>query len=463
MLSSSSRYDDGTVTINRAYFDTLLRRTSQNGNPPLDLNGGGSSSVVIPQVEYNKLKYIAEQYANLKRNLIRGGINDETVELLSRSDEDIHAEAQDAAASRAGKTEDGGATEDGGVSLNSVYPTSSERPWGQANIGQHWRENTHDHSYSNGHNPNNGYNYGYDLTNNNSHTHNPSSRQPRGFYRYNPNSNSNGFDWTGNEEVDEEGEEEEGYDDKGVLQRNGTVPGADYAEPDGHQQIEREGHRSVQIVNLPEGTTYADVVNAIRGGQVLDVFLRSKERCASVAFVHPAHARNFMDHARRNDLYINNKRVNVRWNERQFVINKHTAKKLAMGATRNLSLAEWDRRHTEEVIRDDLDHICNLSVVKITYDGRICHISLNSVQSALWARSCMMSRLRYKGRTIQFDADECAQPYPIPAATKKKETFQPRKASNAGANRYQLLHDCGDEEAEEEEEDDVKTVFQSKK
>lgn len=64
-----------------------------------------------------------------------------------------------------------------------------------------------------------------------------------------------------------------------------------------------------------------------------------------------------------------------------------------MGATRNLVLHGYDGRHTEETIRDDLDHIHNLVVVKVEYHGGNCYISLNSVHNAIYARQCMQSRL----------------------------------------------------------------------
>lgn len=64
-----------------------------------------------------------------------------------------------------------------------------------------------------------------------------------------------------------------------------------------------------------------------------------------------------------------------------------------MGASRNLVIQEYDNRHTEEIIREDLDHIHNLVVVKIEFIGGSCYIGLNSVHNAIYARQCMLSRL----------------------------------------------------------------------
>lgn len=67
--------------------------------------------------------------------------------------------------------------------------------------------------------------------------------------------------------------------------------------------------------------------------------------------------------------------------------------KINGGATRNLIIRGVNKaRHTEESIREDLDHIHNLVVIKVEFIGNDCHIKTNSVNYALFARTCMMSR-----------------------------------------------------------------------
>ncbi len=74
----------------------------------------------------------------------------------------------------------------------------------------------------------------------------------------------------------------------------------------------------------------------------------------------------------------------------------HVANKIGMGATRNLVVHGYDNRHTEDVVRDDLEHIHNLVVVKVEFIGGNCYIGLNSVHNAIYARQCMLSRLQVK-------------------------------------------------------------------
>lgn len=63
-----------------------------------------------------------------------------------------------------------------------------------------------------------------------------------------------------------------------------------------------------------------------------------------------------------------------------------------MGATRNLIIKRCSSSHTEDSIREDLDHIHNLVPVKIEFIGGDCYIQTNSVVCATFARTCMMSR-----------------------------------------------------------------------
>lgn len=75
------------------------------------------------------------------------------------------------------------------------------------------------------------------------------------------------------------------------------------------QQYARAEQRTIVLKNLSERITHKDIVDIIRGGALLDIYLRANERTASVSFVEGAAAQNFMNYARRNDIYIHGKRV----------------------------------------------------------------------------------------------------------------------------------------------------------
>lgn len=126
----------------------------------------------------------------------------------------------------------------------------------------------------------------------------------------------------------------------------------------------------------------------------------------------------------------------------------------------------------EQSIRDDLGHIHNLVVVSVSFTNGDCYISTNSVHNALFARTCMMSRARYKGLRIEWYPDECAGPIPHPprrqlqqqdrsppwrhaaaaAAAAEQQQQQPKKpAQTQLSNMFGVLDidDDDDDDAEE--------------
>ncbi|GAB1320796.1 Negative regulator of differentiation 1 [Madurella fahalii] len=387
------------VTIDREYFDTLVRRArfnteSSEANERL-------SSIVISRAEYDSLMSTAKRYGNLRRNLLRGGVGEETVDLLSQDDDTIQAGNSESTPQR-----NVNPTDEGGAPLYSSTPQPSSRQNGASHGSLHGR------------------------------------------YHERPTCADDGDDG-GNDDEDTTSE---------IYSPAEGPPGANHVKPQAQrQQFERQCTRTVQLANLAEGTTHADITNAVRGGMLLDVFLRSHERCAAVSFLHSADARKFHDHVRRHDLYIRNKRIEVKWNDRQFVLPGHVAGKIAMGATRNLVIQGYDSRHTEETIREDLDHIHNLVVVKVEFIGGNCYISLNSVHNAIYARQCMQSRLRYKHKKLDYDIDECAQPYPPQPSKLRKEVPPPKKTLAAVPNRFQLLN------LDDGKEDEITAAFTPKK
>lgn len=112
--------------------------------------------------------------------------------------------------------------------------------------------------------------------------------------------------------ADDDGEMDN--DDEGDENVTNGVVGTTYVKSQNQnqrQQYERQATRTIQLLNLAEGTTHADITSAVRGGMLLDVFLRTHERSATVSFLHAEQAKKFFDFVRRHDLYIKNKRVST--------------------------------------------------------------------------------------------------------------------------------------------------------
>ena len=76
----------------------------------------------------------------------------------------------------------------------------------------------------------------------------------------------------------------------------------------GRRSYMRQDKRSLILANLPDRTTYQDLVSHIRGGPLVDIFIRA-DRTASFAFADGSGAQSFFDYTRRNDIYIHTKRV----------------------------------------------------------------------------------------------------------------------------------------------------------
>ncbi len=74
-------------------------------------------------------------------------------------------------------------------------------------------------------------------------------------------------------------------------------------------QFARAEQRTITVKNLWDRATHRDIVDLIRGGLVLDIYLRSNERSASISFVEGSSAQEFMAYVKRNDIYVHGKRV----------------------------------------------------------------------------------------------------------------------------------------------------------
>ncbi|KLU89037.1 hypothetical protein MAPG_08015 [Magnaporthiopsis poae ATCC 64411] len=403
--------DVATVTVERRYFDTLVRRAQLHVSDVPVSHSLPNDAITVSRADHEALTRTARQYANLRQNLIRGGLEEATIQLLSKDDTAI----QDDASSRG-------------------PPAQHEENNGsvQARVT-----------------PSHGYAANPAMMDRRPHvpSGNGGYASPLGFMA----GAQQDLDWS---EADGAHEELSLPGDDVLVDRTNALSTGESVPSAGRPTYERQCTRTIQISNLPDGATHADITAVVRGGLLLDIFMRQHDRSATVSFLHAADARAFLDHCKRNDLYIRNKRVEVRWNDRQFILAGHVASKIGSGATRNLVIRRCDPRITEEDLREDLEHIHNLVVIKITFIGNTCYISTNSVHNAMFARTCMMSRFKFKGSKIDWDVDECAQPLDRARPPKpRKETPPVKKPASAIANRFQLLN------MDDDEDEDVTPSF----
>ncbi|KAJ8119966.1 hypothetical protein ONZ43_g3203 [Nemania bipapillata] len=333
------------VTIDRAYFETLLRRANYNNDSQraIPFTHNDEMIIPVPKEDYEKLVLLSRQFENLKRSLLGAGVTEESIATL----------VQDA---------------------TGVPPTDT------------YADSTH-------------------------------------FY--------------------------------------------DHNESDGIGTRPRHAEMPTSTFRAASYTTYGPTANGIsgmRGGQLLDVYLRGAEHTASVSFVREDDATRFYEYARKSDIYIKNKRVFIKWADRHFILPGHIAGKIAAGATRNLIIRRCGAHHTEDSVRDDLEHIHNLIVVKVEFVGGSCYIKTNSVHNAMFARTCMMSRAKYKGSKIEWDIDECDQPIEAVQKVSLKPIPQrlPAKPAVAGTrNRFDMLRLDDDDNNDSDDKFDTSSEMPS--
>ncbi|EMR68518.1 putative rna recognition motif containing protein [Eutypa lata UCREL1] len=202
--------------------------------------------------------------------------------------------------------------------------------------------------------------------------------------------------------------------------------------------------RTLALSNLPDNATHKDITSIVRGGMLLDIFLRAAERVVLVSFLREEDA------------------VFVKWGERHFHLAGHVAGKIGLGATRNLIIRRCDPKHTVDSIREDLDHIHNLIVIDVEFVGGSCYIKTNSVHNAMFARTCMMSRAKYKGSKIEWDVDECEQPIEVAqrAPAKPQPASAPKKTQANMRNRFATLR-LDDDDDETDDKFDTSSEFRS--
>ena len=219
--------------------------------------------------------------------------------------------------------------------------------------------------------------------------------------------------------------------------------------------------RTIMIRGLSPFTTLSDLAKVIRGGIILNMYIRPRDRTAVVSFFDPLAAEKFVMHCRRNDIYLKCKRLDVTWADHQAGLPGHIQRQVhSQGATRNIVVRFAKKEMTAEAIKEDLDHIHRLEVVDIVTTDNHLFISLNGIQWAITARHCMQSRLKYEGTRIEFFQDECDQVLPpIERKNIKKRQENKRPATVSMANRFALLFN--DEEVSTSEEEAVPPVTRS--
>ena len=119
-------------------------------------------------------------------------------------------------------------------------------------------------------------------------------------------------------------------------------------------------------------------------------------------------------------------------------------------------------------IRDDLHHIHGLVIVDIDFSKGDMFLSFNAIRLALFARTCLRSQSMYRKCSIEFYADQCAEPLPAvstrvrsPDKTTHKSRPSLSNRLQSFKNRFQLLSLDGTEDGFEDFDDDNVSGYDS--
>ena len=113
----------------------------------------------------------------------------------------------------------------------------------------------------------------------------------------------------------------EGYSALPDVPADGLSDGGNgYTDYGRRQQYLKHAKRTLHLTNLPDGVMHSEVTDVVRGGILLDVYIRSNDRVAAISFLEEKHAQAFFQHIRRNDLHIRGRRVSV-FHRRPYLIH----------------------------------------------------------------------------------------------------------------------------------------------
>ncbi|EGU73438.1 hypothetical protein HZS61_017519 [Fusarium oxysporum f. sp. conglutinans] len=362
-----------------------MNQTQKQDGPEMPVNE--SQCVYVPREEYQSLLAIAHQYVYLRQNLIAQGLNETIVNSLC-----LQKPAEDAPTYAPEQFEPSPTANFTYKAQASTFPIQSNTALGYPAEEQGLRLNR--------------------------------SWQPNASYRSSTHPG-------------------------GSINQKRLGSFHDNKRPEVKEWFERSAQRSVLLLNVPDGITHGDVAAVIRGGPVLEIFLRSKDNTATVSFLHEADACAFIENCRTAGLYIKDRKIHTRWSDYQFTLSGQVAHHIRKGGSRNFVIRKRDPKLTTQGIRDDLEHIHNLHVISIEFEKNNCFISTNAIHGAIYARTCLQSRVEYRASRIEWCADECAQPFQSMSSAihnlvpnvKTQRSVIPAHPSrkNLMGNRFQLL------------------------
>ena len=183
---------------------------------------------------------------------------------------------------------------------------------------------------------------------------------------------------------------------------------------------EQDFYRTVVISGLPLSITMETILEKVRGGLLIDAkLLRTTDITGSntllVTFLHEHSALAFEDHAKKNPIVLNNVFAQVAviptptW---PISINLRTS--IEEGRTRCVEIHGLPPNISLPTLRQELTNSpvmksTSLEYIKLRANG-VLELRFCSIRAAEHSSTLFRKTLRYRGCTIQYLPDPCAQP-----------------------------------------------------
>jgi len=167
--------------------------------------------------------------------------------------------------------------------------------------------------------------------------------------------------------------------------------------------------RTVYIGNLPNGTTYEELLNHVRGGKLDNAKIFEDKNYAFVTFVEASSAVAFYQSATLRRITIHNQDAKIGWGK-PVQISPNILLAVQNNASRNIFIGNLDETITHEYLEKEFSQFGPIDVIKVLPEKRIAFVHMTSIAAAMKAIQTFQNEKRWIDHRINYGNDRCALP-----------------------------------------------------
>jgi len=171
-----------------------------------------------------------------------------------------------------------------------------------------------------------------------------------------------------------------------------------------------DANRTVYLGGLHPDTTYNELLDIVRGGNVASCKILPEKNCAFITFVEPENAATFHHLAMSGrDIMVHGQKIKVGWGKPN-PLPATVVMAISRGATRNVYIGGIDTETvTDKKLEADLSQYGTIEKVNIVPDKNIAFINFTSIQNAVKAVAALRQDPGYIKYKINYGKDRCAR------------------------------------------------------